>query len=62
MTFDLLIKNATVLDPSRDIHEKKDIGVASGKIRSIENSIPDSNIPFTELIRHKFFMGKLTSD
>mgnify|MGYP001181400719 FL=1 len=35
MTFDLLIKNATVLDPSRDIHEKKDIGVASGKIRSI---------------------------
>ena len=43
MTFDLLIKNATILDPSRDIYEKKDIGVGSGKIRSIENSIPDKN-------------------
>ena len=35
MTFDLLIKNATILDPSRDIYEKKDIKFAGTKFNNL---------------------------
>ena len=38
MTYDLVIKNGTVLDPKTKLYGKKDIGIVSGKIRSIENS------------------------
>ena len=43
MTYDLVIKNGTVLDPKTKLYEKKDIGIASGKIKKVENSISDNN-------------------
>ena len=43
MTYDLVIKNGTVIDPSQKICEKKDIAVAGGKITAVENYISDGN-------------------
>ena len=43
MTYDLVIKNGTVLDPKTKLYGKKDIGIASGKIKKVENSISDNN-------------------
>jgi len=43
MTYDLVIKNGVVLDPKNNIHDKKDIGINSGKITSIESNISDNN-------------------
>ncbi|MEM1574721.1 MAG: amidohydrolase/deacetylase family metallohydrolase [Nitrososphaerota archaeon] len=37
--YDLIIKNGTVIDPSQDLHEKKDIAISNGKIEAIESSI-----------------------
>lgn len=43
MTYDIVIKNGTVIDPSQGLHAKKDIAVAGGKIRAIQDSIPDKD-------------------
>ena len=43
MTYDLVIKNGTVIDPSQKTCEKKDIAVAGGKIAAVENYISDGN-------------------
>ncbi len=43
MTYDLVIKNGTVVDPSQGIHAKRDIAVAGGKIRAVESSISDGD-------------------
>ena len=43
MTYDLVIKNGTVIDPSQKICEKKDIAVAGGKIVAVNNYISDGN-------------------
>ena len=43
MTYDIVIKNGTVIDPSQGIHAKKDIAVAGGKISAIEDSISDKD-------------------
>ena len=43
MTYDLVIKNGTVIDPSEKTCEKKDIAVAGGKIAAVENYISDGN-------------------
>ncbi len=43
MTYDLVIKNGTVIDPSQETCEKKDIAVAGGKIAAVENYISDGN-------------------
>jgi len=43
MTYDLVIKNGTVIDPAQGVHAKKDIAVAGGKIAAIEDSISDAN-------------------
>jgi dihydroorotase len=37
--FDLLIRNANVIDPSQSLSGKRDIGIRFGKIESIEDSI-----------------------
>lgn len=37
--FDLLLRNADVLDPSQNLSGKRDIGIRHGLIQSIENSI-----------------------
>jgi dihydroorotase len=40
--FDLLVRNATVLDPSQNLNGKRDIGIRHGVIEAIESSIvPD---------------------
>ena len=43
MTYDVVIKNGTVIDPSPGLHAKKDIAVAGGKISAMEDSIPDKD-------------------
>ena len=43
MTYDLVIKNGTVIDPAQGIHAKKDIAVAGGKIAAIEDYISDGD-------------------
>jgi len=43
MTYDLVIKNGTVVDPAQGVHAKKDIAVAGGKIAAIEDSISDAD-------------------
>jgi len=43
MEYDLVIKNGTVIDPSRGLHEKRDVAVAGGKIVAVEPSIGDSD-------------------
>lgn len=43
MTYDLVIKNGTVVDPSQGLHAKRDIAIAGGKIRAVEEYISDNN-------------------
>ena len=43
MTYDLVIKNGTVVDPAQGVHTKKDIAVAGGKIAAIEDYVSDSD-------------------
>ena len=43
MTYDLIIKNGTVIDPAQGIIEKKDVAIAGGKITAVENYISDGN-------------------
>jgi len=38
--FDLLVRNANVLDPSQNLKRTRDIGIRSGQIESIAASIP----------------------
>ncbi|HCI86221.1 MAG TPA: amidohydrolase/deacetylase family metallohydrolase [Dehalococcoidia bacterium] len=43
MTYDLVIKNGTVVDPAQGVHAKKDIAVAGGKIAAIEDHVSDND-------------------
>jgi len=43
VTYVLVIKKGTVIDPSQKTCEKKDIAVAGGKIAAVENYISDGN-------------------
>jgi len=43
MTFDVVIKNGTVIDPHNNIYAKKDIAVAGGKIVSVSDYITDGD-------------------
>jgi dihydroorotase len=38
--YDLIIKNGTVIDPSQDIEDQRDIAISEGKIAAIEVHIP----------------------
>lgn len=38
--YDLLVKNATVIDPSQNLNAKRDIAIRYGRIEAIEPSIP----------------------
>jgi len=40
--YDLLIKNATVLDPKNNIHEIRDVAIRNHKVAAVEKSIPPS--------------------
>lgn len=41
MTYDLLLKNATVIDPSQSINGNYDVAIQAGKIAVVENTITD---------------------
>jgi dihydroorotase len=43
MTYDLVIKNGTVIDPAQGVNAKKDIAVTGGKITAIEDYISDGD-------------------
>jgi dihydroorotase len=43
MTFDLIIKDGTIIDPSQNLIEKKDIGISDGKIASVSDYISESD-------------------
>ena len=43
MTYDLVIKNGTVIDPAQGVHAKKDIAVAGGKIAAVEDHVSDND-------------------
>ena len=40
--FDLLVRNANVLDPSQGLSGKRDIGIRYGQIRAVDGSIDPS--------------------
>ena len=42
MNYDLIIKNGTVVDPTQDIHARKDIAFANGRVSAISDTIPTS--------------------
>jgi dihydroorotase len=41
MTFDIVIKNGTVIDPSQGVHARKDIAIAGGRIALIADHVTD---------------------
>ena len=43
--FDLLLKGAEVIDPSRGIHEVLDVAVKKGKIVALQKEIAETNDP-----------------
>ena len=43
MTWDLVIKNGTVVDPSQGLHAKRDIAISGGKIRAVDTYISDGD-------------------
>lgn len=43
MTYDVVIKNGTVIDPAQGVHAKKDIAVAGGKIAAVEDHVSDND-------------------
>ena len=43
MTYDIIIKNGTVIDPSQGLRDRKDVAIAGGRIQAIEDSISDGN-------------------
>jgi len=45
--YDLLIKNAHLIDPKNDIDQKMDVAVADGKIAKVSNEIPESSAKTT---------------
>lgn len=42
MTYDLILKNATVIDPSQHINGNYDVAIQEGKIAAVENTITDN--------------------
>jgi len=43
MTFDLIIKDGTIIDPSQNLIKKKDVGISGGKIASVKDYISESD-------------------
>ena len=43
MTYDLVIKNGTVIDPSQDLHARRDIAIAGGRIVAVEKHVSDND-------------------
>jgi len=43
LTYDLVIKNGTVVDPSQDLHAKRDVAIAGGRIVAVEEHVSDND-------------------
>lgn len=43
LTFDLVIKNGTIVDPSQALHAKRDIAIAGGRIVAVEKHVSDND-------------------
>lgn len=43
MTYDLVIKNGTVIDPSQGLHARRDVAIAGGRIAAVAEHIPDKD-------------------
>ena len=43
LTFDIVIKNGTVVDPSLALHAKRDIAIAGGRIVAVEEHVSDND-------------------
>ncbi len=41
LTYDIVIKNGTVIDPSQGLHAKRDIAIAGGRIAAVAEHLPD---------------------
>ena len=41
MTYDLVIKGGTVVDPSQELNEVRDVALSDGKVAAVEESIPE---------------------
>ena len=42
MTYDLLIKGGTVVDPSQGLNAVRDVALSEGKVAAVEESIAES--------------------
>ena len=42
MNYELIIKNGTVVDPAQDIHARKDVAFANGRVSAVSDDIPTS--------------------
>ncbi|MBT4074553.1 MAG: amidohydrolase/deacetylase family metallohydrolase, partial [Chloroflexi bacterium] len=43
MTYDVVIKNGTVIDPSQDLHARRDVAIAGGRIVAVEEHVSDND-------------------
>jgi len=43
MAYDLLLKNGTVVDPSQEVHDVRDVAIADGKIAAVEAGIDEGS-------------------
>ncbi|MSQ08877.1 MAG: amidohydrolase/deacetylase family metallohydrolase [Dehalococcoidia bacterium] len=43
VTYDIVIKNGTVIDPSQGLHAKRDVAIAGGRIAAVAEHIPDKD-------------------
>ena len=43
MSYELVIKNGTVVDPAQGIHARKDVAFANGRVSVLSDEIPTSD-------------------
>lgn len=41
--YDMIIRNGTVVDPALDLHDRRDIAIANGKVAALEMDIPEEH-------------------
>jgi predicted amidohydrolase len=41
-TFDLILRNATLVDPQNGVEGRRDIGIAAGRVAAVEPSLAGS--------------------
>ena len=54
MKYDILLKGGTVIDPAQQLHERRDVAIANGKIAAIERDIPANQAKQTVFATGKY--------